>query len=115
MNCEISGWDQFWRYGFFSLFAEDVLVKEVRILLLVQIGAYPFVHPFGFQCLCPNADGITVHSFQGAKITLELDAGIFEGLMNDGENSFEVGTGSDFWNDATVRFENINLRNDDVA
>ena len=36
MNCEISGWDQFWRYGFFSLFAEDVLVKEVRILLLVS-------------------------------------------------------------------------------
>lgn len=38
-----------------------------------------------------------------------------KGLMNDGEDGFEMGTGGDFGNDATVSGENVNLRNDDVA
>ena len=81
MNCEISGWDQFWRYGFFSLFAEDVLVKEVGILLFMQIGADPFVHTLCIQRLRPNADSFAIHTLQRTQVPLELDSGGLESLI----------------------------------
>ena len=39
---------------------------------------------------------------------------IFEGLMNDRHHSFEVGTGGDLWNHATIGFENVDLGNDNI-
>ncbi len=43
------------------------------------------------------------------------EVGVVQGLMDDGEDSFEVGAGGDFRNDAAVGSENVNLGNDDVA
>jgi len=44
-----------------------------------------------------------------------VEAGVFERLINDGENSFNVRTGGDFGDDTTVGLVDVNLRNDDVA
>ena len=40
---------------------------------------------------------------------------VFESLMNDGKNGFEMRAGSDFWNDAAVALKDIDLRYDDVT
>ena len=42
------------------------------------------------------------------------EGGVGEGAVEDGEDGFEVGTGGDFGDDATVGFENVNLGNDNV-
>ena len=42
------------------------------------------------------------------------EVSIRESLVDDGKDSLEVGTSGDFWDDATIRFENIDLRNDNI-
>ena len=39
----------------------------------------------------------------------------FEGLMNNGEDGLEMGTGGNFRNDATVSFKNVDLGDNDIA
>ncbi len=43
------------------------------------------------------------------------EVGVGEGLVDDGKDGFEMGTGGDFGDYTTISGENINLRNDDIA
>lgn len=43
------------------------------------------------------------------------EMGVGESLVDDGKDGFEMGTGGDFGDYATISGENINLRNDDIA
>lgn len=43
-----------------------------------------------------------------------FEAGALESLVDNGHDCFEVRTGGDFGNDATVGFKNVDLGNDDV-
>lgn len=44
-----------------------------------------------------------------------LEAGVFESLVDNREDGFEMGTGGDFWDNSAIAFENINLGNYDVG
>ena len=44
-----------------------------------------------------------------------IEVGVMERLVDDGKNSFDVGAGGDFGDDATVGLVEIDLGNDDVA
>lgn len=44
-----------------------------------------------------------------------VEIGIAEGLMDDGKDGFEVGTGGDFWYNSAISRKNVNLRNHDIA
>ena len=44
-----------------------------------------------------------------------FEAGASEGLVDDGEDGFEVRAGGDFWDDAAVGFEDVDLGDDDVC
>lgn len=41
--------------------------------------------------------------------------GFKNGLMDDWHDGFEVGAGSDLWNDAAVSLEDVDLGDDDVG
>lgn len=43
------------------------------------------------------------------------EVGVSKGLVDDGEDGFEVGASGDFGNDAAVGSKNIDLGDDDVA
>lgn len=43
------------------------------------------------------------------------DASVAKGLVDDGEDGFEVGAGGDFGDDASVSSKNVDLGDDDVA
>lgn len=45
----------------------------------------------------------------------EVGEGVVEGLVNDGEDGFEMGAGGDFGDDAAIGFKDVDLGDDDIA
>lgn len=43
------------------------------------------------------------------------DASVAKGLVDDGEDGFEVGAGGDFGDDASVSSKNVDLRDNDIT
>ena len=44
-----------------------------------------------------------------------VGVGVLHGFVDDGKDGFEVASGCDFGDDAAVGFENVDLRDDNVA